>query len=63
MFEADEFPHPFRKNITAQEIWNKDEKKRIVAEEEGFQVLTIWDSEYRRHKEETLKKCKNYLNL
>lgn len=63
MFEADEYPHPFRKNITAQEIWNKDEKKRIVAEENGFDVLIIWDSEYRSHKDKTLEKCKNYLNL
>jgi hypothetical protein len=63
MFEADEYPHPFRKTITAQEIWNKDDRKRTVAEEEGFEVLTIWDSEYRRHKDEVIEKCKKYLNL
>lgn len=63
MFEADEYPHPFRKTITAQEIWNKDERKLQVAEEEGFEILTIWDLEYRRHKEETLERCKNFLNL
>ena len=63
LYESSDNPHPYRKNITAQEIWNKDERKRLVAEEEGFQILTIWDSDFRRHKEETLKKCKNYLNL
>ena len=63
MFEADEYPHTFRKTMTAQEIWNKDYRKRAVAEEEGFDILTIWDSEYRRHKADTLEKCKKYLNL
>lgn len=63
LYEANDYPHPFRKNITAQEIWNKDERKMKVAEEKGFQILTIWDSEYRRNKQNVLDKCKNYLNL
>lgn len=63
LYEATDYPHPFRKNVTAQEIWNKDERKRIVAEEEGFEILTIWDSEYRRHKSDVLDRCKKYLNL
>jgi len=63
LFEATDYPHPFRKTITAQEIWDKDERKRKVAEEEGFEVLTIWDSEYRNRKENTLDKCKKFLNL
>lgn len=63
IFESDEFPHPFRKNKTAQEIWDKDERKKHSAEEEGFEVLVIWDSEYRKNKKETLKKCLDFLKL
>jgi len=63
LYESDDFPHPYRKTITAQEIWNKDERKKLSAEGEFFEILTIWDSEYRRHKEDVIKKCKNYLNL
>jgi len=63
IYEATDYPHPFRKNITAQEIWDKDVRKRLAAEENGFEILTIWDSEYRRYKDEILEKCKKYLNL
>jgi hypothetical protein len=63
LYESSDYPHPFRKNITAQEIWDKDERKRKVAEENGFEVLTIWDSEYRRHKSDVLEQCKKYLNI
>jgi very-short-patch-repair endonuclease len=63
MFEADEYPHPFRKNITAAEIWEKDRRKLEVAKEEGFEVITIWDSEYRKNKNNTLDRCLSFLKL
>lgn len=60
---AEDYPHPFRKNITAQEMWNKDKQKLNVANEEGFEVLTIWDSEYRwGNKQEIINKCVAFLN-
>ena len=60
---AEDHPHPFRKNITAQEMWDKDKTKLSVANEEGFEVLVIWDSEYRwGNKQEIIDKCKNFLN-
>ena len=49
--------------MTAQEIWNKDERKRKIAEKNGFDMLIIWDSEYKSQKINTLEKCKKYLNL
>jgi ribosomal protein S16 len=55
-------PHPFRKCITAKEIWDKDKLKLNVAIEEGFKVLVIWDSEYRwGNKQEIVNKCVNFL--
>lgn len=63
IYESSEHPHPFIKHLTAQDIWDKDERKRLVAEEEGFEVLTIWDSEYKKHKDEIINKCKKFLNL
>jgi hypothetical protein len=63
LYEANDYPHPFRKKLTAKEIWEKDKKKKNVANENGFEILTIWDSEYRRYKDETIEKCKIYLNL
>ena len=56
-------PHPFRKHITAQEMWDKDKRKLDVAIENGFEVLVIWDSEYRwGNKQEIIDKCITFLN-
>jgi len=63
IYESKDNPHPFRKNITSQEIWNKDKEKTRIAQQEGFDVLTIWDSDYKKEKEKIIQKCLNFLNL
>lgn len=63
LYEAADNPHPFRKHITAQEIWNKDKEKLRIAEVEGYEVLTIWDGDYRSNKEKTLLECLKFLSL
>jgi hypothetical protein len=32
-----------------------------LANKEGFEVYIIWDSEYKKNKEEVINKCINYL--
>jgi len=60
---AEDCPNPFRKNITAQEMWDKDKLKNDVAIKEGFDVLIIWDSEFRwGNKDKIIKKCLDFLN-
>ena len=62
-YKASDTPHPFRKNITAQEMWNNDKEKTRIANVNGFEVLTIWDSEYRwGNKKEIINKCIKFLN-
>ncbi|MFA5585502.1 MAG: hypothetical protein WDA02_03035 [Saccharofermentanales bacterium] len=63
IYESNDNPHPFRKNITAQEIWDKDNNKIQLAHDNGFEVLIVWDSEYKENKEIILKKCLNFLNI
>jgi hypothetical protein len=64
-YKANEYPHPFRKNITSKEIWDKDFKKIKTAEDNGFEVLVIWDSDYRykglENKQKVIQKCINFL--
>lgn len=61
-YKADDNPHPFRKNITAQEMWDKDKRKHDIAIENGYEVLVVWDSEYRwGNKQEIINKCINFL--
>jgi hypothetical protein len=62
-YDADDTPHPFRKDTTAKEIWAKDEIKLNVAKNNGFDVLVVWDSEYRwGSKSLIINKCVNFLN-
>ncbi len=61
LYESTDNPHPFRKWITAQEIWDKDKEKIRIAKVEGYVVLTIWDGDYKRNKEKVVKDCLNFL--
>jgi len=54
-------PHPYRKNISANEIWKKDEQKIKQAEKEGFKVLVVWESECGEFFEDIIIKCVNFL--
>ena len=44
-YKPNDTPNPFRKDLTAQEIWDRDEHKKMLAEQHGFEVMVIWDSE------------------
>lgn len=62
-YKATDYPNPFRKNLTAQDIWNRDKHKKLLAEQHGFEVMVIWDSEYRLgNKQEIINKCIAFLN-
>jgi len=61
IYEANDHPHPFRKEKTAKEIWDLDEKKKRCAETMGYDVLYVWDSEYRSNEFQVLKKCIDFI--
>lgn len=65
IFQESDHPHPFYKENgpTSKEIWERDAEKIRVAEENGYEVLVIWDSEFRKNKKETIEKCLKFLNL
>lgn len=62
-YKADDVPNPFRKNLTAKDIWNKDKQKTLIANNNGFEVFVVWDSEYKKNKQEIINKCKKFLNI
>lgn len=51
----------YRTKRTAEQIWDKDRKKFLVAEQQKYEVLTIWEKDYRNDKEKELHKCLNFL--
>jgi len=54
-------PHPFRKNLTSKEIWEKDENKYKDAKNNNFKIKIIWDSEFKNNPNKILKECLEFL--
>lgn len=64
IYEKNDTPHPYHKdkNWTAERIWEEDASKIELAKYNGFEVLTIWDSEYKKNPQQTLEKCIEFIN-
>lgn len=60
-YESTDCPHPFIKKLTAQEIWNKDNRKELKAIQEGFDILIIWDSDFKKDKQKVIDNCLSFL--
>jgi hypothetical protein len=56
-----EYFHKFMK-CTAQEKWNADKKKIDLIKDAGYEVLVIWESEYKQSPELIIDKCIKYLS-
>jgi G:T-mismatch repair DNA endonuclease (very short patch repair protein) len=50
------------KGKKAADIWRIDEDKKNLIENLGYQVLTIWESEYKKNPKQTLEKCIKFIN-
>ena len=55
-YQPDDHPHIHRPDITSADIWNYDEHKRKIAEEQGYRVLYLWESDYRKDPEGALQR-------
>ena len=45
----------------AREIWKQDEQKIKFAKNQGFDVLVIWESEFKKNNKEVIKQCIQFL--
>jgi hypothetical protein len=48
-------------NILAKDIWEHDKNKSILANKNGYDILIIWESDYKSDKTNTVLKCLNFL--
>jgi G:T-mismatch repair DNA endonuclease (very short patch repair protein) len=60
LYEPDYY-HKVKKK-TAKEIWTYDEYKIHLANAHGYDVLVVWEDDYNKDKEGTIKKCIEFLN-
>jgi G:T-mismatch repair DNA endonuclease (very short patch repair protein) len=61
IFQENDKPNFFYKNLTCKQIWEKDKKRISFIEEKGFKILIVWEEEYLKKKEEVIKNCLNLI--
>ena len=62
IYEENDHPNPFKKNVTSKEIWAIDEYKKELAQKNGFDVLFIWEKDYRINPDKCLDECLRFLS-
>lgn len=50
-----------RTKLTALDTWMKDQEKINFATNQGYEVLVVWENDFKQNKKETLKKCIQFL--
>lgn len=47
--------------ITAEQIWERDKKKKELAEQNGYKVMTVWESDFDNSITQVIQKCKEFI--
>jgi very-short-patch-repair endonuclease len=61
LYEEKDIPFDFI-GLTAKEIWENDIEKNKMAQENGYEVLIVWEKDYKDNPEKEIKKCLNFIN-
>lgn len=61
IYNKDDTPHPYNKKLTAGDIWKIDLLREEYFISKGYEVLVIWESEYKLQPEKVLQKCIQFL--
>ena len=61
LFKKYDRPHPYLKHLTAEDLWDIDLFKKRLAESRDFELLVIWESDYKDNKNAVIKRCKEFL--
>lgn len=63
LFKPDDTPHPFKEGVTSEDIWEYDYQKLMTANNNGYELLSIWESDYNNNKNEIINKCLEFIGL
>jgi len=53
--------HDEIRNVSARDIWAKDEKKLEIARKSGYRVYVVWEKNYRSNKEKTIQEVVKWI--
>lgn len=51
-----------KNKMIAKDVWMYDKEKIQLAKEKGYEVLVIWESDYKSNPDQILQKCLEFLN-
>jgi hypothetical protein len=51
-----------RLKMTAKEKWIADKEKELFAEKNNYQLMVVWESDYKENPEKIIKECIKFLN-
>ena len=63
VFKETDKPNPYKKELTAKEIWEQDKIKIDIVKNKSYDVFIIWENDYKISKEQEINKCLKFLNL
>jgi hypothetical protein len=64
LYNPDEIiQYPNQQFLTASDIWLRDEKKNQIIKDRGYEVLVVWEKDYKENNIETIKKVIEWLQL
>lgn len=49
------------KTVIVEDIWNKDQEKIKFAEDQGYTVMVVWESDFKENREKVINECIQFL--
>jgi hypothetical protein len=63
IFNENDFPNPYNKHLRAKTIWEIDDIKINIAKNNNYEILVIWENDYKKDKNKEFIKCMHFLKL
>lgn len=57
IYDSNDCPNPFNNNLKSFDIWKYDSEKLEHAKSYGYEILIVWDSEYKQDKSFVVNTC------
>jgi very-short-patch-repair endonuclease len=61
IFNSEDKPNPWNKKLSAKKIWENDKIRNGLIESFGYEVLVVWESDYRKNPQQILQKCIEFI--
>lgn len=62
IYDENSFPNPYNKKLNAKTIWKFDDIKLNAIKKLQYDVLIIWEKDYKENKEKEFRKCMQFLS-